>query len=282
MKKLLSLLLVLGLVCGAFVPALATEEKPVPLTRAQAAVMLDDLFSLVDVKPLNIPTFETTPRNLGYTAHNGAIVSANVIPAAKDSVQLPEQSAIETVINTGLMALGEDGLSFHPSAKVTAREFYTAVARCYLGADLDKDFAAEAVQLGLFAADALTDDVFDVKSAQTAIDTLKADTKVISVFVTADIHGNYIPYKSSDSNFEIGSVARIATILNEARAMVGDENVLYVDGGDSPYNTTLANVTKGDVSVAALNALGLTATVLGNHDFDYSFENLLRLAQSAD
>ncbi len=101
------------------------------------------------------------------------------------------------------------------------------------------------------------------------------------MFATADIHGNYIPYRSSDGKFEIGSVARIKTVMDEVRTAVGEDNVIYVDGGDSPYNTTLANVTLGKVSVDALNALGLNATVLGNHDFDYSLQNLLSLRDRA-
>lgn len=282
MKKLLSLLLVLMMVPGMSLLALATEEKPVPLSRAEAAQMLDDHFMLVDVQSLNIPTFETTPRSLGYTAYNGAIIAANVIPAAKDSVQKAERAAIETVLNAGLMGLEDDRMSFRPNQTVTAQEFYTALAKGYLGVDMQIDHAAEAAMMGLFAADALTDDIMDVKTATTVLESLRTDTKIIAVFATSDIHGNYIPYKSSDGQFQIGSVARIASILKEARTMLGEGNVLYVDGGDSPYNTTLANVTNGDVSVAALNALGLTATVLGNHDFDYSFANLLRLAGSAD
>lgn len=69
--------------------------------------------------------------------------------------------------------------------------------------------------------------------------------------------------------------------MNEVEARLGEDHVIYVDGGDSPYNTTLANVSMGNVSVDALSALGLDATVLGNHDFDYSLENLLRLRDRA-
>ena len=282
MKKLLILLLVLTMVPMLALPAAASEDKPLPLLRAQAAQMLDRHFMLADVRSLNIPAYETTPRSLGYTAHSGAVAAAQVIPAAKDSVQLPELAAIETVLNAGLMELEDGLLSFRPYQSVTAREFYTALAKGYLGADLPIDHAAQAAAMGLFPAGALSDEVMDVRAAQTVLESLKTDTKVIAVFATSDIHGNYIPYKSSDGQFQIGSAARIAAILKEARALAGDENVLYVDGGDSPYNTTLANVTHGDVSVAALNAMGLTATVLGNHDFDYSFQNLLRLADSAD
>jgi len=279
MKKVLallvSLMLMLSLVPGAFAEGEA-------LTRAQAAVLLDDLFALADMHPLNIPEYETTPRNLGYTASNGAILSENVIAAAKDCVSYETQPQIEAVINAGLMDLDSDNLSFRPSKTVTANEFALAIAKGLFGANLDVDHMALAAEANVFAAEQLTDDVITVEAAQAMVNAVAEKLQIVAIFATSDIHGNYIPYTSADGNFQIGSVARVQTIMNEVRTELGEENVLYVDGGDSPYNTTLANVTLGDVSVAALSALGLDATVLGNHDFDYSFENLLRLAESAD
>jgi len=279
MKKVLSLLLSLMLILSLVPGALAEGEA---LTRAQAAVLLDDLFALADMHPLNIPEFETTPRNLGYTAYNGAILTANVIAAAKDCVTYETQPQIEAVINAGLMDLDVDGLSFRPSKTVTAKEFALAIAKGLYGANLTVDHLALALADGVFTQDQLTDDVITLEAAQALVTAIDEKLEIVAVFATSDIHGNYIPYTSADGNFQIGSVARVQTIMNEVRAELGKENVIYVDGGDSPYNTTLANITLGDVSVAALNALGLDATVLGNHDFDYSFENLLRLAESAD
>jgi len=278
MRKVLGLLLAL-LMMVSVLPAGAEGES---LTREGAAVLLDELFVLADVHPSLIPTYETTPKNLGYTATNGAITTANVIPAAKDCVALASLPQIEAVINAGLMGLDADNLSFRPRAQVTAKEFATAIAKGLYGTDLDVNHLQLALDAGVFAAESVTDDAITVEAAQAMAAAVAEKLQLVALFVTADIHGNYIPYNSSDGNFQIGSVARIKTILDEVRAALGEENVLYVDGGDSPYNTTLANITLGDVSVAALSALGLDATVLGNHDFDYSFENLLRLAESAE
>ena len=270
MKKFLALLVSLMMVLSLVPAALAEGEA---LTRAQAAVLLDDLFALADMHPLNIPEYETTPRNLGYTAYNGAILSENVIAAAKDCVTYESQPQIEAVINAGLMELDSDSLSFRPSRTMTANEFALAIAKGLFGANLDVDHMALAAEAGVFAAEQLSDEFITVEAAQAMVNAVAEKLQIVAVFATSDIHGNYIPYTS---------VARVQTIMNEVRAELGEENVLYVDGGDSPYNTTLANITLGDVSVAALNALKLDATVLGNHDFDYSFENLLRLAESAD
>lgn len=279
MKKLLSTILTLILVL-MLIPAASFGETN--LTRENAAIMLDELFALADIHSSAVPTYETTPRNLGYTASNGAIKTENVIAAAKDCAALPSAPQIEAVINTGLMGIASDGLSFEPRKAVTKDEFALAVAKGFYGADLDVDHVALALADGVLTQDDLGTDTLTEESAQALIARIKEKLVIAAIFVTSDIHGNYIPYTSSDGNFTIGSVARIKTIMDEVEAQVGKENMLYVDGGDSPYNTTLANITLGDVSVAALNALGLDATVLGNHDFDYSFENLQRLAESAD
>lgn len=278
MKRLLALALSLLMVLGAL-PIAAEGE---PLTRAQAAVLLDELFALADVRTLNVPTYETTPRNLGYTATNAAIRSENVVPAAKDAVQLDEHNQVETMINTGIMDLKDDGLTFAPKDTLTHKDFLDALARGYIGPDLEVDHTALAIERGIFSQEQLTEDPLTQEDARALVDALKADTAIVAIYATSDIHGNWVPYNAADGNFQIGSAARIKTILNESAAELGADRVVYVDGGDSPYNTTLANVTNGDVSVAALNALGLKATVLGNHDFDYSFENLLRLAGDAE
>ena len=279
MKKRLALLLTLLLALTVLVsPALGEGAI---LTRLQAAVMLDELFALADVHPLAIPAFETTPKNLGYTASNGAIATANVIAAAKDCVTFEAQPQIEAVINAGLMALDSDGLSFRPSRPMTGEAFALAIAKGLYGADLPVDHLALALADGVFVQEQLTNEPLTVELAEAMTAQVADRLQLAAIFATSDIHGNYIPYTSSDGRFQIGSVARIKTILDETRRELGAENVLYVDGGDSPYNTTLANVSMGNVSVDALSALGLDATVLGNHDFDYSLENLLRLRDRA-
>ncbi|MDD4011035.1 MAG: bifunctional UDP-sugar hydrolase/5'-nucleotidase [Sphaerochaetaceae bacterium] len=278
-RPLLAIVLIIAICIPTFAAGYVETES---VTKAQAAVMLDELFKLSDVHSLEIAGFEATPKNLGYTASNGAILSANVIAAAKDCTGLDASAQIEAVINSGLMDLEADSLSFKPDDAITKAQFALAIAKGFFGADIDCDHIAKALSAGILVAKDVTDAPLTAWDARIILNRISARTKVVSVFATSDIHGNYIPYKSTDSNFQIGSVARIMSIISAQRQDIGEENVIYVDGGDSPYNTTLANISNGDVSVACLNALGLDATVLGNHDFDYSFANLLRLAGKAE
>lgn len=252
------------------------------LIKEKAAVLLVDAFKLVEITPLNIKGFENTPKQLGYESSSGAIQSANVIAAAKDCINSKNQKAIETIINSTVMELADDGLSFKPSKKVTEKEFATYIAKALYGPDLNIDYLKTAINDGIFESD-LSDDYITVGMANELLKFTKSDNfQVLTTFATSDIHGNLVPYTSNDGNFTIGSVARISTILNETRENLSKDNVLYVDAGDSPYNTALASLTNGDVSVEVLDKLDLNATVLGNHDFDYSLDNLLRLAKNAN
>lgn len=86
MKRVLSALLVLMLVL-ALLPASALAETP--YTRADAAVYLAETFGLADIHASRIEGYETTPKEMGYSASSDAITAANVIAAAKDCVDLP-------------------------------------------------------------------------------------------------------------------------------------------------------------------------------------------------
>lgn len=277
MKRVLSVVLTLMILLSLIPGSVFAAE---PFTRADAAVFLAESFALADIHALQLEGMEETPKELGYAASSEAITAKNVIAAAKDCVKRPDAPKIEAVVNALLLPLDVDGLSFKPDAPITVREMATAVAKGMYGADLKIDHLKKAIDDGLFKASDITDEPITKEQVGTLFAFLK-ETKLVAMFATADIHGNYIPYRSSDGKFEIGSVARIKTVMDEVRTAVGKDNVIYVDGGDSPYNTTLANVTLGKVSVDALNALGLNATVLGNHDFDYSLQNLLSLRDRA-
>lgn len=248
MKRVLSVVLTLMILLSLIPGSVFAAE---PFTRADAAVFLAESFALADIHALQLEGMEETPKELGYAASSEAITAKNVIAAAKDCVKRPDAPKIEAVVNALLLPLDADGLSFKPDAPITVREMASAVAKGMYGADLKIDHLKKAIDDGLFKASDITDEPITKEQVGTLFAFLK-ETKLVAMFATADIHGNYIPYRSSDGKFEIGSVARIKTVMDEVRTAVGEDNVIYVDGGDSPYNTTLANVTLGKVSVDAL------------------------------
>ena len=64
-----------------------------------------------------------------------------------------------------------------------------------------------------------------------------------------------------------GGVPRLATIINNERAMGG--NVLVTFGGDAISPSLLSGLDQGAHMIDLLNHLGLTAMVMGNHEYDF-------------
>lgn len=64
----------------------------------------------------------------------------------------------------------------------------------------------------------------------------------------------------------LGGMARLKTALDAARA--GEPNVLTLHAGDAVQGTLYFNVFQGAAEFDFLNALGLDAMCLGNHEFD--------------
>ena len=93
--------------------------------------------------------------------------------------------------------------------------------------------------------------------------------KRILVIETTDIHG-YIMNASSGRTDRIQyRLARIAQIVNEARASGKYDDVILLDGGDLYQGTPVSLMTGGAVIRAALDEMQYDAAALGNHEFDW-------------
>lgn len=53
----------------------------------------------------------------------------------------------------------------------------------------------------------------------------------IKVYQTSDVHGSYFPYDFITDEHTSGSLARVSTVIRQAREKYG-ENVLLFDNGD--------------------------------------------------
>ena len=189
-------------------------------------------FALADIHALQIEGMEETPKELGYAASSEAITAKNVIAAAKDCVKRPDAPKIEAVVNALLLPLDADGLSFKPDAPITVREMATAVAKGMYGADLKIDHLKKAIDDGLFKASDITDEpITKERSARSSPSSRKRSSSPCSQLRTSTATTSPIDPPTASS--EIGSVARIKTVMDEVHA-VGEDNVIYVDGGDSP------------------------------------------------
>jgi 5'-nucleotidase len=93
----------------------------------------------------------------------------------------------------------------------------------------------------------------------------------ITLVSTNDLHGWVQPHETrleDGSLLRSGGVAVFASYLRRLR----EENpggVVLVDAGDLFQGTQVANLSEGEVVIAAYNALGYDAAAIGNHEFDY-------------
>ena len=67
----------------------------------------------------------------------------------------------------------------------------------------------------------------------------------------------------------------ISQFANDLRAK--DMNVLILDAGDTLHGQVTANLTKGASMVELMNAVGYSAMVFGNHEFNYGIDRMLEL-----
>ena len=274
-----------GIIKGDGTGAYHPEE---PLTRSAAASLLYEAFCLVPVFSMEPAAPEanedgTMPEPLTKkfysTETTVATLDAVLMPAAPDAAGTWAETVANTVLEARLMDQ-IDG-AFQGDKTMTRSEFALAVMKAVYGADKEMDFLAQGKADGLLPESLTLDDTVITRGeAALLLDTATKDLTIITTMATSDIHGNMVPYTPSGSSIEVGGSARAAWLFDEAERR--NPNTLIIDGGDSPYNTDLANISLGKSSVDVMNAQGYDATVLGNHDFDYSFDNLLSLADRAE
>ena len=104
------------------------------------------------------------------------------------------------------------------------------------------------------------------------------DPVTFVIFHTNDIHGHLKPQDAIPSLGigPTGGIASLATMLKREK-----RPWLWIDSGDWAQGTPLGSMSKGAAVVPFFNRLGLTATTIGNHDFDWGEDNLDDLLEKA-
>ncbi|ONI39595.1 hypothetical protein AN639_06035 [Candidatus Epulonipiscium fishelsonii] len=247
------------------------------LSRQEGAILISRAFKLVDV-PYRISPNETLEKTFISTDTSMAMLESAVMPA---TTGLPKwsEAEVETIIEARIMDI--DSGNFNPTSTMTRNEFALAVGKAIYGPENSVDYIQQAIDDGLLPSDVVYDDTnITREEAAYILDNIVSNENfaIVPIMVTADIHGHLV--SEPKGSMELGGMSRVGTLVEQLREL--DENMLLLDGGDSPYNTNLANLFEGRSTVDVMNTLEYDATVLGNHDFDFVFENLLALAEQAN
>ena len=102
----------------------------------------------------------------------------------------------------------------------------------------------------------------------------------VTILTTTDLHGHLLPCTDYEGNANVGGLLRCASLIQDLRSRY--PNVLYVDCGDLIQGGGESWLSRGRIMVRALEWLGCDAWVVGNHDFDWGVDTLLKLHDSTD
>lgn len=97
--------------------------------------------------------------------------------------------------------------------------------------------------------------------------------KKITFLYTNDLHSHVDPLKVnwiSDTRM-LGGFANIATLVKKEKA--SNANTLYLDAGDYFCGPYISSLTNGEAIIDIMNYMSIDATTIGNHEFDYGWEN---------
>lgn len=103
--------------------------------------------------------------------------------------------------------------------------------------------------------------------------TTKEKTIDLKFIETSDVHGSFFPYDFINRKPKAGSLARVATYVNQLRSQ-HDENVILLDNGDilqgQPVNyySNYVDTTSANIAAQVVNYLRYDAQTIGNHDVE--------------
>ncbi len=110
-----------------------------------------------------------------------------------------------------------------------------------------------------------------------ALEEFPAD--IVNEIPERDYAGSVVILHSNDVHGAVDGYPKIANLRSEFESM--GAQVLMIDGGDFSQGGPYVGDSSGLDAVALMNAVGYDIAGLGNHEFDYGYENMLRNLESA-
>lgn len=98
-----------------------------------------------------------------------------------------------------------------------------------------------------------------------------AEVQTLTIVHVNDVHGRV---EENAGSKELG-FAKLRTAVEMMKEE--DPNLLFLNAGDAFHGTTIVNLTSGEQMVEMMNAMEFDAMVPGNHDFNYGYEQLMKL-----
>ena len=107
--------------------------------------------------------------------------------------------------------------------------------------------------------------------------------KQLTILHTNDTHSCILPLKYNLADTALagrgGFLRRIALLKEERRK---DPDLLYFDSGDFSQGSSYYTMFQGDAEIDLMNQMGIAASTIGNHEFDFGLDNMARLFRRAN
>lgn len=106
--------------------------------------------------------------------------------------------------------------------------------------------------------------------------------KQLVVLHTNDTHSCVMPLNPNLADTAMadrGGYLRRIAMINEERKV--DPDLLLFDSGDFSQGSPYYSLFKGDVEVGLMNEMKYDAATIGNHEFDFGIDNMVRLFKMA-
>ncbi len=109
-----------------------------------------------------------------------------------------------------------------------------------------------------------------------------AAQKHLTILHTNDTHSCIMPVQKNQADTMLadrGGFVRRATMIAQERQK--EPTLLLFDSGDFSQGSSYYTMFKGDVEVKLMNEMGYDAATIGNHEFDFGLDNMVRLFRMA-
>ena len=105
----------------------------------------------------------------------------------------------------------------------------------------------------------------------------------LTILHTNDTHSCILPLKYNLADTALagrGGFLRRIALLKEER--LKDPDLLYFDSGDFSQGSSYYTMFQGDAEIDLMNEMGIAASTIGNHEFDFGLDNMARLFRRAN
>ena len=98
---------------------------------------------------------------------------------------------------------------------------------------------------------------------------------LLPLIETTDVHGHIVDASTDTVHYRLAYIADKVKDIRGHGGAYRKERLLLLDGGDLYQGTTISNLQLGKPIYVSFDKMEYDAVALGNHDFDWGFENMV-------